>query len=243
MPATPLGESACRAAVQPWPLHFFPTIGSTSDAAREGLAAGTLSAPVAVVADRQTAGRGRMGRTWHGGGHEVGTGISATFALAQLAMPATEVPLVAAVLVRRALSRFADDVRIKWPNDLVRSGDAKIGGLLCERVRDHDLIGVGVNVMWPADAPADLPIATLAGADRTEVLAAVAGSLAALLDTPPRLADALEEYRQHDALVGRIVHAIGPVDRVGPCRGIDDQGRLRVGDHAITTGTVRAQLA
>ena len=232
-PAPVLDEAACRRAVAPWPLRFFDEIGSTSDAARAGLSSGDMTAPLAVVADRQTHGRGQRGRVWIDGG------VAVTFALPRLAMPPSELPLVAAVLVRRALAPFAPDVRIKWPNDLQRAGDRKLAGLLCERIARHDLVGVGANVVAPS-TNIDLAIATLDHASRLDALAAVARSMALLLDAPPRLGDVLDEYRLHDALAGRRVRVSGPQELEGTCRGIDEAGRLLVGNQRITTGTVRA---
>jgi BirA family biotin operon repressor/biotin-[acetyl-CoA-carboxylase] ligase len=98
---------------------------------------------VLLVAEEQTAGRGRRGRRWHSA---PGAGI--TFSLARrVRRPARELPalsLVAGVAVARALHGLGvGAARLKWPNDLVVDG-AKLGGILVEtRGAGHAVIGIG----------------------------------------------------------------------------------------------------
>jgi BirA family transcriptional regulator, biotin operon repressor / biotin---[acetyl-CoA-carboxylase] ligase len=100
---------------------------------------------VLLVAEEQTAGRGRRGRRWHSA---PGAGI--TFSLARrVRRPARELPalsLVAGVAVARALHGLGvGAARLKWPNDLVVDG-AKLGGILVEtRGAGHAVIGIGLN--------------------------------------------------------------------------------------------------
>jgi BirA family biotin operon repressor/biotin-[acetyl-CoA-carboxylase] ligase len=100
---------------------------------------------VLLVAEEQTAGRGRRGRRWHSA---PGAGI--TFSLARrVRRPAREIAalsLVAGVAVARALHGLGvGAARLKWPNDLVVDG-AKLGGILVEtRGAGHAVIGIGLN--------------------------------------------------------------------------------------------------
>lgn len=129
--------------------------------AREGAAHGAL-----VVADEQTAGKGRMGRFWHS---PPGSGIWMSFIL-RPAIPLVYTPhltILVAVAVTRALRRAASvDALIKWPNDLFIAG-RKVCGVLTEVRAEADRIhyvvaGVGINVhTTKEDWPPELrPIAT-----------------------------------------------------------------------------------
>jgi BirA family biotin operon repressor/biotin-[acetyl-CoA-carboxylase] ligase len=103
-----------------------------------------------LVADRQTAGRGRAGRVWTGGfGNFMG---STAVALREGESLPQTLALVAGVSVHRALMDVAPslaDLVLKWPNDLL-VGEAKLGGILLERQRDAVVVGIGVNL---AEAP------------------------------------------------------------------------------------------
>src|SRR3954463_2455586 len=113
-----------------------------------------LAVPVLLVADEQTAGRGRRGRRWRS---PPGSGI--TFSLARrIRRPTRELAalsLVAGVAVTRAL-RLAGVARaeLKWPNDLL-AGGAKLGGILVEtRVSGREALavfGIGINLRGGAD--------------------------------------------------------------------------------------------
>ncbi|MET1756209.1 biotin--[acetyl-CoA-carboxylase] ligase [Novosphingobium sp. RD2P27] len=117
---------------------------------------GRLSAGEAVddghwlVADRQTAGRGRQGRTWSdGAGNFMG---STLVRLRAGDPPAHTLSLVAGVAVLKALECSAPAVAgllLKWPNDVLVNG-AKLAGILLERTGDAVIVGIGVNL---AQAP------------------------------------------------------------------------------------------
>lgn len=134
-------------------MHFHETDSTNTRAlflARGGAAEGTV-----VLADRQTAGRGRMNREWHSPG---GTGIYLSIILTPRA-PLNSLPgitLVAAVAAAEALESAAG-VRadIKWPNDLLLN-NRKICGILTElHARDDGaaivIVGIGINVNTPAE--------------------------------------------------------------------------------------------
>ncbi len=145
---------------------------STNDEAWDALAAG-LGDGVAVVADVQTAGRGRSGRAW---AHAPGKGLALSVAL-HLGCDVRQagvIPLGAGLALQRAIASLGVRTSLKWPNDLLLKG-RKLAGILCE-VRhqptggDAVVIGVGVNVLQQAeDFPPDVaPIATslaIAGID------------------------------------------------------------------------------
>jgi len=122
--------------------------GSTNDDAWDALAAG-LGDGVVVVADRQTAGRGRAGRHWeHGEG--LGLALSVALHLGCDVRQAGLIPLGAGLALAQAMSRLGAAPRLKWPNDVLIGG-RKLAGVLCEVRRlpqggDAVVIGVGVNV-------------------------------------------------------------------------------------------------
>lgn len=112
------------------------------------------------MADRQTAGRGRLGREWNDGqGNFMG---STVVHLTVGDPPAATLSLVAGVALAKAVAALAPDVdaQLKWPNDLLIDG-AKCAGILMERTGNSVVIGIGVN-LTSAPALPDRPTATLA---------------------------------------------------------------------------------
>ena len=131
------------------PIIYLRSVDSTNRYARalaaDGAGQGTL-----VVADEQTAGRGRRGRGWLS---PAGEGIFMTLILRPQAHPShvAQLSLQTAMAVARAISRVCEiDARIKWPNDIVCNGK-KVCGMLLEMNADeqsvHDVVaGIGINV-------------------------------------------------------------------------------------------------
>lgn len=232
--------------------HLFESTTSTNDVARRLAAAGAPAATM-VLAEEQTAGRGRAGRAWSS---RPGLGIW----LSMVARPATlaapgRLPLLVGVTVARALQPFAApaDVRVKWPNDLQVAG-RKLAGILCESAWEgarpsYVVVGVGINV---AHAPDDFPpelraqatslrIAAGRAPRRLEVLGAVVRELGPLLASDDvDGADPLPELRARDALFGRPVRVVEPETGREICRGraagVDAAGSLLV---VTADGTVR----
>jgi BirA family biotin operon repressor/biotin-[acetyl-CoA-carboxylase] ligase len=132
------------------PFHLRAATESTNDDARLLAAAGAPHGAL-VVADTQTAGRGRRGRAWQS---PPGENLYASFVLrpAVALVDAPSLSLVAGLAVAEAVAAHAEgaDVRVKWPND-VRVGGKKLAGVLLEAsLRGAELawlvLGVGVNV-------------------------------------------------------------------------------------------------
>jgi len=149
-------EICCHLPVnQPWDFHYFPIIGSTNDALRR-LAAKEQGEFIAVLAEEQLAGRGRLQRSWYS---PPGSGIwlSVLFRPDLLPVQAQCFSLLAAVAVREALARLNVDLQIKWPNDLLYQGK-KICGILCEMQAEPEriawvIVGLGLNVNTPGFPP------------------------------------------------------------------------------------------
>ncbi len=253
-PGSPPGDQAPPPRrVGPFTLHEFPALPSTSDHARLLLARGQLRPPAIVLTARQTAGRGRGANTWWSG---PGC-LTATFALkSDPAVPIEQVPLYAGVALRRAVFDLtrSDRVLLKWPNDLMFD-ERKLAGILCERRRRVDLIGIGLNIA-PARVPARLRprLASLREVapqrlDPRRVLQTLAAHLLDLLGRRHSRTDArdiLNEYDRHHLLVGRRVHVShgpGCPSVTGHCRGLDTAGRLVLVNRGtidvVVSGTVR----
>ncbi len=131
----------------PWlaSVHAYAQIGSTNDEAarlaRQGASEGTV-----VVADQQTAGRGRLDRTWSA---EPGTSLLASWIVRPEIPPEDRalLSLAAAAAVAAAVEQESGvALRIKWPNDLLADG-RKIAGILSESLPDGAVVvGLGLNV-------------------------------------------------------------------------------------------------
>ena len=196
-----------------------------------------------VIAEAQTAGRGRLGRTWHSPrGVNLYCSIVLRPALPPAAVP--QVALVAGVAVAAALAETAGCTpRIKWPNDVLVDG-RKVAGVLTEMEAEvervqHVILGIGVNLnaaqrAFPPelrDRATSLFLATGRKVDR----AAVTGRLLAALEA--RYGRFLEggfeavrpEWESYSCLTGTDVRVASPDGEVaGRVLGLDADGALRV---------------
>ena len=176
-------------------VRWFAELDSTNrylvDEARAGAPAGTV-----VVADHQTAGRGRLGRTW-----VAPPGASLlTSVLLRPQLPAERRHLLVAAaglaMAEAVESETGVVAGLKWPNDLL-VGDRKLCGVLAEAAADALVVGLGVNVEW-TDVPGDLAaIATacnLEGGRPTERSALLDSFLARFADRLGDLATARADY-------------------------------------------------
>jgi BirA family biotin operon repressor/biotin-[acetyl-CoA-carboxylase] ligase len=257
MPANAFQLVRLRKALRPFRLHWFPTVRSTNDHAAAMRKRGELYAPAVVLTGRQTAGRGRGAHTWWSG---PGC-LTVTFVLPAGEIEPHRIPLLAGLAVRNAVAELAgnDAIRLKWPNDvLVDDGRTlrKLAGLLCERVQNADLVGLGLNVnLDPARAPRPLrgqvaSLSQVAGRtiDMTTALSTVAAHLRRMLERAGKepFSTILREYDGHHALIGRTVDVIASGGAAPPlsgrCEGLDEIGRLllRSGStlHRVISGQV-----
>jgi BirA family biotin operon repressor/biotin-[acetyl-CoA-carboxylase] ligase len=161
----------------PAPIEWLEVVRSTNDLLKEKARAGAPEWSV-VVADRQTAGRGRAGHQW--------VSPAGNLFLSVLVRPDTSaaqvtiLPLAAGLATAEAASDFSVDARLKWPNDVVVA-DRKLAGILVEGLSgagglEAAVIGIGLNVgLDPASLPGDLR-------DRVTSLAALAERPVAVTD-------------------------------------------------------------
>ena len=205
-----------------------------------------------LVAEEQTAGRGRMGRTWVS---QPGTGLTFSILLRPAAVPAARrawLPLVAGVAVASAVRAVAGvAATLKWPNDVL-AGDRKLAGILAEQSGDAVVVGVGVNVATPEDL---LPVSPggpratslrAEGADvaRDVLLVEVLRQferryLALRADPDAERAGLLAEYRTLCGTLGRQVRVELPGGShvTGVATDIDADGRLLIAEPDTTSVT------
>ncbi len=205
-------------------VRVMDEVESTQDAAEQA-ADGVPG--LMVIAGRQRAGRGRLGRTWSDGD---GRGLAVTFVLDANQCDAGLVALTAGVACAMSAERSLPEsgprsgrrrLGIRWPNDVVdRTTGRKLAGVLIERRGDLLLVGIGINVSQRAeDWPADLRETAISLAECGSVLdrLSVLRVLLATLDSCLRLAPEalIEAWMQRDVLVG-------------------DEGTFVVGGHELT---------
>jgi BirA family biotin operon repressor/biotin-[acetyl-CoA-carboxylase] ligase len=217
------------------PLIHLEETGSTNDRARE-LALGGAPHGAAVIAEHQTAGRGRQGRTWTAPpGRALTLSVLARLPQTQMDL----LPLAVALAVCEACEAAADvRCEIKWPNDVWIEG-RKVAGVLIE-ARPHEgwaVLGIGVNVDTAADELApelrdtatSLRIATHRPADRAAALDALFAGLAVWLAALASPQSVTAAFRERDALYGRRITWTQDSRRMsGEARGVDDDGLLVV---------------
>lgn len=210
----PLTQMTLENALGTRPFRFFASIASTNDIAvawaRDGAPQGAV-----VIADEQTHGRGRLGRTWH-------TPPNVALAVSVVVRPtpsfATRVGLMGALCVAELCESLSiANVGIKWPND-VQIGGLKVCGVLPEAVWQENalkavVLGMGVNVRVALDdtlahIATNLEAHTTQSLDRAQLIAQL---LARVDRWAQRMAeDALiEAWRSRLTTLGRRVETAG----------------------------------
>ncbi|HET8959278.1 biotin--[acetyl-CoA-carboxylase] ligase [Nocardioides sp.] len=204
-----------------------------------------------VVAEHQTAGRGRLDRAW-----ETPARAALTFSvLLRPQVPAAQwpwLPLLAGHALAIALREAEVPAGLKWPNDVL-VGERKVAGILLERVETGDgpaaVLGVGLNVSTteeelPVDTATSVALATGSAPDRTELLTRLLGRLVDEYDAwqadEARTVTLASAYTDVCVTVGREVRVElpGGTVRTGTAQGIDPGGRLVVDGVALGVGDV-----
>jgi BirA family biotin operon repressor/biotin-[acetyl-CoA-carboxylase] ligase len=220
--------------------------------------AAQLARPTLLVAEHQSAGRGRAGRSWLSA-----PGDSLTFSLAWRFDGSPQrllgLPLAVGVALAEALAALDVPVQLKWPNDLLKDG-SKLAGILIETQGAAGggtwaVIGIGLNLLMPDQLEERIgrAVATapwLARMDRDTLMAALLAALVRALEQFDRAGfaafrvrwDALHAWRgQAVAIVDH-----GAIAQQGVAAGVDDSGRLLLdtagGRVAILAGDVSLRL-
>jgi BirA family transcriptional regulator, biotin operon repressor / biotin---[acetyl-CoA-carboxylase] ligase len=211
-----------------------------------------------VVAEHQTAGRGRLDRTW-----ETPARSALTFSVLLRPTAPTQtwpwLPLLAGYAVHKALKASGFEASVKWPNDVLLAlpdgQSRKVAGILVERIETPSgpaaVVGVGLNVGMTAE---ELPVpeatslavaGTVALPDRTDLLLDVLASLwesyAAWQEGgDPAGIRLAESYVAACSTIGRAVRVVLPSgeELTGTATGVDQSGRLLVDGTAVSAGDV-----
>lgn len=190
------------------------SVSSTQDVARE-LPIGSV-----VVADHQTAGRGRLGHRWEA---PPGTALLVSFVLA----PNPLLSLAAGVAAAEACGH---GVRLKWPNDLLLDG-RKVGGILVEATPAKAVCGIGINLTWAPEGAAKLE------QPWNEVLRRLRRSIIRWTSMSPD--QVVARWRVLSDTIGHRVRVELPGHAVeGRVQDIDARGRLIVDGKAVSAGDV-----
>jgi BirA family transcriptional regulator, biotin operon repressor / biotin---[acetyl-CoA-carboxylase] ligase len=196
------------------PVVHLASVTSTQDEARD-MPIGSV-----VVADHQTAGRGRLSHRWEA---PPGTALLVSFVL----RPDPLLSLAAGVAAAEACGH---GVRLKWPNDLLLSG-RKVGGILVEASPSKAICGIGINLTWAPEGAARLDEPRDALLDKLR--AAVEQWTSAPAD------QVLDGWRDLSDTIGRTVRVELP-DRIveGIAEDIDSTGHLIVGGVRVSAGSL-----
>lgn len=217
--------------------------GSTNTVSIDKLKSGELSPPFALIAKKQSAGHGRLGRRWFSA-EGATLCVSVAVPVDPSAKSIESFTVRAGVSICEKLSNdFSADIFLKWPNDIYSSEGKKIAGMLAELIlggngSPHIIVfGVGINydlsILEAKDIPEDIigtvaDIKSVSRADFTinELAAAVIGSVlraSRTLEEP----DLIRNFGRFDWLKGKEVSfSVSGMSENGVARGVDESGRL-----------------
>ncbi|ELQ18104.1 bifunctional biotin--[acetyl-CoA-carboxylase] synthetase/biotin operon repressor [Pseudomonas fluorescens BRIP34879] len=232
-------EIALNAAALSWPVQIFDSIDSTNAEALRLVSAGE-EAPFLILAERQTAGRGRRGRKWVSPFAQnvyYSLVLRVEGGLRQL----EGLSLVVGLAVMHALRESGvQGAALKWPNDVL-VGQKKIAGILLELVGDpadicHVVLGVGINANMQKATDVDqewtsVQLETGASVDRNNLVARLSLQLCGYLERHKASGFSAfqEEWELNHLWQGKAVSLIAGVSQVdGVVLGVDRQGALRL---------------
>ncbi|WP_248732641.1 bifunctional biotin--[acetyl-CoA-carboxylase] ligase/biotin operon repressor BirA [Pseudomonas sp. MWU13-2517] len=232
-------EIAVNTGSMEWPVYISDSIDSTNAEALR-LVDGGCVAPFLVLAEQQTAGRGRRGRKWVSPFAQnlyYSLVLRVDGGLRQL----EGLSLVVGLAVMQALRESGvHRAALKWPNDVLVE-DKKIAGILLELVGDpadicHVVLGIGINVNMQKAVEVDrqwtsVQLETGSSIDRNQLVARLGLQLGGYLDRHKShgFAALQEEWEQNHLWQGRAVCLIAGVNQIdGVVLGIDHQGALRL---------------
>jgi len=240
-------------------IDIFQTINSTNTYARE-LAESSSASGAVILAEQQTAGRGRRGKSWVSP-FAANIYLSIVWDFEQGAQALEGLSLAIGVAVKRALTAHGvQEVKLKWPNDIYVE-QKKLGGILLEMIGDpvghcNVIVGVGLNVSMPAlqaaaidqdwtdvttelqaqQSPADGPKLSV----RNKLAAALISEILPLLDTfqTRGFAAYRDEWQAADAFYGQAAEISTPKQSIaGVVRGVETNGALRL---ELDNGTIES---
>jgi len=239
-------EDIWQSVVAQWPgfsIEILPEIDSSNSELMRRARQGRHD-PILLIAERQSAGKGRQGRTWIGE-----PGHALTFSIGLPYQPRNWSGLSLAVGLSLAES-LGEDIQLKWPNDLWWH-ERKLGGILIEVASQGDqsyaVIGIGLNIQLPASNKLRTPAAALSefwqGVSAPSALERVVKPLLiALKDFEVSAFSPLQErFNARDALRGLNVTTSDGLE--GLCAGVDEQGALQIDTPEGRVGVSSAEVS
>lgn len=237
-------------AASPWPVAISHSLDSTNAEALRAVDRG-VTAPFVILAERQTAGRGRRGRKWVSPFAE-NIYYSLVLRMDGGMRQLEGLSLVVGLAVLSALRAVGvSDAGLKWPNDVLVS-NKKIAGILLELVGDpadvcHVVLGIGINVNMRVASEVDQAWTSVflesgAATNRNELVSKLSDSLRMYLKRHELsgFSAIQSEWEQNHLWQGREVSLIAGVHQVnGTVMGIDRQGALRMsvnGEEKVFSG-------
>ena len=211
-----------------WRVRVLDEVGSTQDELKNEL----VSNGDCVVAEYQSAGRGRLDRKFESAPH-----VALLFSFYIEAQRKGElgwVPLIAGTSVAQSLNTLTQthNFATKWPNDVI-ADSGKTAGVLCERYGEGIIVGIGINV---STLPEELPVPTATSVfietgmelDRNIVLAEVLTQFADLFARWESHEDLTPRYRALSSTIGKDVQITLPDFHLisGRAKGVDSEGQL-----------------
>ena len=240
-PRAPLDQSRITAALSRyWRVSVVDLTASTQDDLSKKITAGDGTSGDVIVANYQSAGRGRLDRSF-------------------LAPPSTAllfsiylnpersrddwgfIPLLAGFSIAHTLGKIGANVSIKWPNDLLIE-ENKVGGIISTAVGEGVIVGIGINISTtttelPVENATSLAIAGVTKLDRNFLLPLLLNAFEMDFTQWDQGESFLDKYSQLSATQGREVTIAGPSESTIRSRAhsFDEQGRLHLEDGRIVT--------
>ena len=213
-------------------LAVIPSVDSTNSELGRNLSAVQPGSAQLLIAEEQTGGLGRLGRTWSSA-YGKGIALSIAVASSDVLAESTALPLVVGLAVNKALNAVGVTTNLKWPNDIIFENTdgsvRKCGGILVQHIEHAYIIGIGLNVTHN-DHELPTQVATslkLEGFEisRNELIAQIINQVEASL---LQLIDWTSEYLAICASIGRdvVVHQLAGEQLVGQAISISPSGAL-----------------
>ena len=233
-------DPAVAEGLRGWQVEVLEETTSSNAEVAERFRAGAREGLV-VVAEHQTAGRGRMGREWVAPPR---SSLTVSFLLVPDGVAAERwpwLPLITGVAAAAAVRRVTGvEIELKWPNDLLVDDGHKVGGILLERVERARgdaaaaVVGIGINCSQdatelPVPEATSLSLESGGRVDRSALLTALVEELQALYEQWRSGADVRPDYLELCATPGQDVRVVVPGGEVhGRAVDVDATGRLVV---------------
>ncbi|HZT96266.1 MAG TPA: biotin--[acetyl-CoA-carboxylase] ligase [Chloroflexota bacterium] len=227
-------------------VWHFSSLPSTNNLLQDLYRRGLAAHGAVVVADEQTAGRGRRGRRWSA---PPGSGLLVSILLTPLA--ASESYALGVLAAREAIvRRYELDVRVKWPNDLLLDG-RKVCGILVDRLDEGAVVGLGINTNMKTEAAVGVPVEATslrahrgAPVDHAELLVDLLARFEHWYAIARRHPTTIfREWRLSLDTIGQVVEVETPTERwTGRALDVADDGSLLVSNGKRTVRVYAADV-